>query len=88
MKTWYYVTKLDTVIKDGLMKGIYVETTDNTLKKLSIFQDILYENVDNYEHNKVMQSGSNQPACLYGTAKTHIFKILKSVTIGHNFLRI
>ena len=27
-----YVTKLDTMIDDGIMKGTYVETTDNTSK--------------------------------------------------------
>ena len=36
-----YVTKLDTMINDGIIKGTYVETTDNTLKELSRFQDFL-----------------------------------------------
>ena len=38
MKKLDYVTKLDIMIDDGIMKGTYVETTDNTLKKLSRFQ--------------------------------------------------
>ena len=38
MKKADQVTKLDTMIDDGIMKGTYVETTDNTLKKLSRFQ--------------------------------------------------
>ena len=29
-----YVTKLDTMIDDGIVKGTYSETTDSTLKKL------------------------------------------------------
>ena len=32
-----YVTKLNTMIDDGIMKGTYLETTDNTLKELSRF---------------------------------------------------
>ena len=33
MKKLDYVTKLDTMFDDGIMKGTYIETTDNTLKK-------------------------------------------------------
>ena len=29
-----YVTKLDTKIDDGILKGTYVKTADNTLKEL------------------------------------------------------
>ena len=29
-----YVTNLDTMTDDGIMKGTYVKTTDNTLKEL------------------------------------------------------
>ena len=49
MKKSDYVTKLDTMIDDGIMKGTYVETTDSTLKELSRFQDFLYRNFHNYE---------------------------------------
>ena len=59
MKKSDYVTKLDTMIDDGIMKGTYVETTDNTLKKLSLFQDILYRNFHNYECFKDMQPDRN-----------------------------
>ena len=34
MKESDYVTKLDTMIDDSIMKDTYVETTDNTLKEL------------------------------------------------------
>ena len=53
------------------MKGTYVETTDNTWKELSQFPDFLYRNFHNYEPYKDMQPDTNQPARLYGTAKTH-----------------
>ena len=41
MKKSDYVTKLDTMIDDGIMKSTYIETTDNTLKELLQFQDFL-----------------------------------------------
>ena len=39
-----YVTNLDSMTDDGIMKGTYVKTTDNTLKELLWFQDFLYGN--------------------------------------------
>ena len=71
MKKLDYATKSDTMIDYGIMRGTYVETTDNTLKELSLFQDILHRNFHNYERYEDMQPDSNQPARLYGTAKTH-----------------
>ena len=44
-----YVTNLHTMTDDGIMKGTYVKTTDNTLKELSRFQDFLYGNFHSYE---------------------------------------
>ena len=49
MKKSGYVTKLDTLIDDGIVKGTYVETTDNTLKELLRFQDFLHRKSHNYE---------------------------------------
>ena len=57
-----YVAKLETMIHDGIIKGTYIETTDNTLKELSRFQDFLYRNIYNYEHYKDMKPDRNQPA--------------------------
>ena len=37
-------------------------------------------NFHNYEHYKDMQPDSNQPARLYGTAKTHKFETLEDIT--------
>ena len=76
MKKSRYVSKLDTMIDDGVMKGTYLETNDNTIKELSQFQDILYRNFHNYERFKYMQPDSNQPARLYETNKTHKFETL------------
>ena len=43
-----YITKLDTMTNDSIMKGTYMETTD-ILKELLQFQDFLYRNFNNYE---------------------------------------
>ena len=64
MKTSDYVTKLDTMIDDGIIKGTDVETTDSTLKELWRFQDFLYRDLHNYKRHKVMKPDSNQPARL------------------------
>ena len=68
------------MIDDGIMKGTYVETTDNTLKKLSRFSGFL--NFHNYERYKDMKPDRNQPARLYGTAKTHQFETLEDNTVA------
>ena len=81
MKKSDYVTKLDTMIDVGIMKGTYVETTDNTLKELSRFQDFLHRNFHSYERYKDIQPDSNQAARLYGTAKTHKFENLEDITV-------
>ena len=82
MKKSDYVTKLDTMIDGGIMKeGTCVEITDNTLKELSQFRDFLYRNFQDYERYKGMRPDSNQPARLYGTAKTHKFETLEDITV-------
>ena len=81
MKKSDYVTKLDTMIDGGIMKGTNIETNDKTLKELSQFQDFLYTNFHKYE--RYMQPDSNQPARLYGTAKTHKFETLENITLAN-----
>ena len=61
-----YVTKMEEVIKNGIQKGVYVETEDNTLQDMKHFQDFLDRNFNNK-----MYPTSNQPVQLYGTVKTH-----------------
>ena len=78
-----YVTKLDTMINDSTMKGPYVENTDNTLNELFRFQDFLYRNFHNYKHYKDTKPDSNQPAHLYGTAKTHKFETLEDSNVAN-----
>ena len=52
MKKSNYVTKLDTMIDDVIMKETYVEITGNTLKELSQFQYFLHRHFYNNEHYK------------------------------------
>ena len=40
MKQSDYVTKLGTMIDDGIMKGTYIETTDNMLKKTIVISGL------------------------------------------------
>ena len=81
MKKSDYVIKLDTIIDGGIMKGTNIETNDKTLKELSQFQDFLYTNFHKYE--RYMQPDSNQPARLYGTAKTHKFETVEDITLAN-----
>ena len=76
------VTKLDALIDDGIIKSAYVETSGNTLKELRRFQGFLYRSFHNYERYKDMQPDSNQPARLYGTAKTHTFGTLEDIVVA------
>ena len=71
------------MIDEGIMKGTYVETTNNTLKELSQFQDFLYGNSHNYERYKDTQTDSNQSVRLYRTAKTHKFQTLENITVAN-----
>ena len=71
------------MIDEGIMKGTSVGTTDNTLKALSRFQNFPSRNFHNYEHYKDMQPESNQPARLYGTAKTHKFETLEDIIVAN-----
>ena len=68
-----YINKMETMINLGIEKGVYVEAEDSTLKDLKRFQDFLYRNFKKYEKYKKMCTTANQPAQLYGTAKTHKF---------------
>ena len=74
-----YNNIMQKMIDDGIKNKIYEETTDNTLKDLKNFQDFLYRNFKDYENYDEMRPVSNQPARLYGTAKTHKFENLKDI---------
>ena len=69
------------------MKGKYIEITGNRLKELLRFQHFLCINFIIMKVIK-MKSDSNQPACLYGTAKTHMFENLDDITIANLKFRL
>ena len=75
-----YMQKLENMIEEGINKGTYERTDDTTLHDLKRLQDFLYRNFYNYENYNKMYPHSNQPAKLYGTAKTQKFKYINEIT--------
>ena len=76
-----YVNKLNEMIEEGIKNGIYEETEDTTLKDLKRFQDFLSRNFKKNNKYTEMYPSSNQPAKLYGTAKTHKFDKIDDITV-------
>ena len=68
------------MIDDEIKNKIYEETGDNSLKDFKNIQEFLYRTFKDYENYDDMKSVSNQPAKLYGAAKTHKFTNLKNIT--------
>ena len=66
-----YVTKMEEMTENGIRKGVYVKSEDNTFRDLKHFQDFLYQTFKNSGHYNKMCLTPNQPAQPYGTAKTH-----------------
>ena len=73
MKRIDYVAKIQAMIDDGITCRDYTPTTDNTPKDYKTFSDFLYRNFKNHQKCEKMLPPSNQPARLYGIAKTHKF---------------
>ena len=82
-----YVNKLETMIEEGIANGKYVVTEDNTLKDLKSFQDFLTRNFKSSLPLNKVKPTSNQPAFLYGTAKTHKFQNSEQITKDNLKLR-
>ena len=76
-----YINKLEEMITEGIEKGVYEISEDNTLQDLKRFQDFLYRNFKTYEHYDKMYPSSNSPAKLYGTAKTHKFQNIEDFSM-------
>ena len=72
---------MEEMIKNSIQKGVYAETEDNTLRDLKRFRDFLYRNFKNNEHYNKMYPTSNQPAQLYGTAKTHKHENIDEINV-------
>ena len=65
-----YNNKLEE-INEGIREGKYIETTDRTSKELTSFQNFLLRNFRKILPYDDIRPTSNQPAFLYGSAKTH-----------------
>ena len=70
-----YVTKMEEMIKNGIQKGVYVETEDNTLRDLKCFQNFLYRNLIMNIATKCIHLRTNQPNSI-GLQKHINLKIL------------
>ena len=76
-----YVQKLQQMINEGIAKGIYAESQDNTIDDLKHFNDFIKRHFKDYKHYEKMRGSSNTPAQLYGTAKTHKFENISDITV-------
>ena len=75
------------MIQDGITKGVYELTTDNTHKHSASFQNFLYIHFKCHPDYDKMRPSSNQPARLFATAKTHKFDRFKDINIENLKLR-
>ena len=72
---------MQEMIGKGMQNGDYAKTEDNTLQDLKRFQDFSYKNFSKYEKCNDMLLSSNQPAQLYGTAKTNKFDEINDIRV-------
>ena len=75
-------------MQDGIAKGLYEVTTDNTHKDLASFQNLLYRHFKCHPDYDKMRRSSNQPARFFATAKTHKFDNFKDINIENLKLRL
>ena len=66
---------------DGINRGVYASTNDNTLQDFKTFQNFLYRNFMKHSKYKKMFPTSNQPVRLYGTTKTHKFESPDTISV-------
>ena len=64
-----YYKKLETMLKEGIKKGMYKETTDTTLLDFKLFQEFLYCDYKDYKDYEKMRPVYNHPARLYDLPK-------------------
>ena len=72
---------MEKMINNGIQKGVYLETEDNTLRDLKGLQDFFYQNIKNNERYNKMYPTSNQPAQLYWIAETHKHESIDEINI-------
>ena len=77
-----YIEKLENMVKEGIDKGTYTLTQDNTINDLSNFKQFLKRNLKRYDKLDDMLPTSNQPARIYASAKTQKFSSVDNVNIN------
>ena len=82
-----YIEKVENLIKEGIREGKYEKTCDTTTPDLLSFQNFLQRNFKTILSLDKIKPTSNQPAFLYGTAKTHKFHTLDQITADNITLR-
>ena len=76
-----YIEKLENMVKEGIDKGTYTLTQDNTIKDLNNFKPFLKRNFKGYDKLDMLPT-PNQPARIYASAKTHKFSSVDNVNIN------
>ena len=82
-----YVKKVNAMISEGISKGKYVETVNNTHTDLKRFQDFLYRHFYKTKYYDGMRPVSNQPARFSATAETHKFDTIEDINVKDLKLR-
>ena len=84
LDTACYKEKINTLINDGISKGVYViEKNDNSLTELKSFQNFIYRIFKKDEKYKEMRPNSSKPVRLFATAKTHQLTDTKQINISN-----
>lgn len=76
-----YVSKIRSMVDEGISNKIYAPTDDTILGDLKRFRDFLYRNFNKFDKYDKMLPTSSRPAQLYGTAKTHKFDSVDEITL-------
>ena len=77
-----YIEKLENMFKEGIEKGTYTLTQDNTITDLNNFKQFLKRNFKGYDKRDDMLPTSNQLARIYASAKTNKFPSVYNVNIN------
>ena len=77
-----YNKKLENMVKEGIDKGTYTLTEDNTLKTLRTLSSSLKRNFKEYDKLDDVLLISNQLARIYASAKSNKFSSVYSVNIN------
>ena len=72
-----YITKIETMIEEGIKNGTYEKADDTTVQDFKRFQDFLRQNFKKYEHYNEMYPESNEPAKIHKFDSTDNIELTK-----------